>query len=136
MSHERFSLLGVVFLFALLLAACGRAATPAPTQAQAAPAAAASATPADRSPTPGSRAAETETLPDYEIITLLPRDAIPAIFEPEFLSAAEGDAEYGDHEQVLGIEIDGDTRAYSIPFLSSHEIVNDVVGGTPVAVTW
>ena len=39
-------------------------------------------------------------------------------------------------EQVLGLSIDGDSRAYPIKMLSRHEIVNDVVGGKPVAVTW
>ncbi len=39
-------------------------------------------------------------------------------------------------ELVLGLSINGDHRAYSLPFLSSHEIVNDTVGGVPVAVTW
>ena len=32
--------------------------------------------------------------------------------------------------------IEGDARAYSVPLLSRHEIVNDVVGGKPIAVTW
>jgi hypothetical protein len=39
-------------------------------------------------------------------------------------------------EMVIGVEINGDRRAYSVPLLSSHEIVNDVVGGKKVAVTW
>ena len=59
-----------------------------------------------------------DPLPDYEIITLLPRDGIPAIFDPEFLTAEEASDEYSDNELVLGVEIDGDARAYSIPFLS------------------
>jgi hypothetical protein len=80
---------------------------------------------------------ETPTaLPDYEIITLLPRDGIPAIFDPEFLTAEEANEEYQDNELVLGVEIDGDARAYSIPYLSSREIVNDTVGGRHIAATW
>ena len=39
-------------------------------------------------------------------------------------------------ELVIGVSIDGDTRAYPINVLSRHEIVNDVVGGTPLAVTY
>ena len=39
-------------------------------------------------------------------------------------------------EHVLGLSINGDHRAYSLRMLSSHEIVNDVVGGVPVAATW
>ncbi|NOX63921.1 MAG: DUF3179 domain-containing protein [Chloroflexi bacterium] len=74
--------------------------------------------------------------PEFTIVPLLPFDAIPSIDDPEFLSPDVADTEYNEEELVLGIEINGDARAYSIPFLSSHEIVNDVVGGKPVAVTW
>ncbi len=72
----------------------------------------------------------------YEIVTLLPPDGIPSIDNPRFVSGEEADVIYHPDELVLGVEIGGDTRAYSIPFLSGHEIVNDVVAGEPVAVTW
>ena len=73
---------------------------------------------------------------ELEIITLLPRDGIPAIDNPQFLSAQEADDEYAPEELVLGVNYDGDARAYSIPYLSSHEIVNDTVGGRKITVTW
>ena len=73
---------------------------------------------------------------DVSIVTLLPKDGIPAIFEPRFFSAEEADEWYDDHELVIGVEIDGDARAYSIPYLSRREIVNDSVGGRKIAVTW
>ena len=73
---------------------------------------------------------------DYEIVTLLPRDAIPAIDNPRFLAAAEANESYSDDELVLGVEFNGDARAYSIPMLSSHEIVNDTVGDVKISVTW
>ena len=40
------------------------------------------------------------------------------------------------YEPVLGVSLNGDHRAYSVRILSRHEIVNDVVGELPVAVTW
>jgi hypothetical protein len=73
---------------------------------------------------------------EYEIITLLPFDAIPAINDPQFWSSSEADNEYDPDELVLGVEFDGDARAYSVPLLSRHEIVNDTVGGRKIAVTW
>lgn len=73
---------------------------------------------------------------DYEIITLLPRDAIPAIDNPEFLTAAAADRFYDPDELIIGVAINGEARAYSVPLLSSHEIVNDTVGGRKIAVTW
>lgn len=71
-----------------------------------------------------------------EIVTLLPKDAIPAIDNPNFLTVEEADQLYDPDELVIGVEFNGDARAYSIPFLSGHEIVNDTVGGTAIAVTW
>ena len=71
-----------------------------------------------------------------EIVTLLPKDAIPAIDNPNFLNVEEADQLYDPDELVIGVEFNGDARAYSIPFLSGHEIVNDTVGGTAIAVTW
>jgi len=73
---------------------------------------------------------------DLEIVTLLPRDAIPAIDNPRFLTAAEADDYYDPNELVMGVTFNGETRAYSVPFLSGHEIVNDTVGGVKIAVTW
>ena len=71
-----------------------------------------------------------------DIVTLLPRDAIPAIDNPRFYSAAEADEEYDPDELVLGVSLGGESRAYSTALLSSHEIVNDTVGGRKIAVTW
>jgi hypothetical protein len=81
---------------------------------------------------------ETEAPPEreYKIVTLLVRDAIPAIDDPEFLSAEEADEEYAPDEMVIGVEFGGEARAYSIPKLSRHEIVNDTVGDRKIAVTW
>ncbi len=73
---------------------------------------------------------------DLEIVTLLPFDGIPAIDDPVFLDARQADEEYAPDELVIGVEFNGDARAYSIPLLSSHEIVNDTVGGEQIAVTW
>ncbi|MEN8240856.1 MAG: DUF3179 domain-containing protein [Chloroflexota bacterium] len=70
------------------------------------------------------------------MVTILPRDAVPAIDQPVFLSADEADREYAPYELVIGVEINGEAKAYSAPFLSRHEIVNDSVGGAAIAVTW
>lgn len=65
-----------------------------------------------------------------------PRDGIPAIDSPKFVSAREADGWLASREAVVALEIGGDARAYPVQILIWHEIVNDVVGGTPVAVTW
>lgn len=73
---------------------------------------------------------------ELEIVTVLPQDAIPAIFDPQFVSAAEADAQLAPEDLVLGVSVDDDHRAYGVAFLSSREVVNDVIGGVPLAVTW
>ena len=73
---------------------------------------------------------------DLDIVTLLEFDAIKAIDNPEFLSPDEVGDTYRPNEKVIGVSIDGDNRAYSVPMLSRHEIVNDTVGGVKIAVTW
>jgi len=64
---------------------------------------------------------------------VLPRDAIPSIDDPAF-----GPDYFGDpDDEVIVVEADDvPARAYPVRVLSYHEIVNDSVGGHPVAVTW
>ena len=71
---------------------------------------------------------------DDRIRTLLPFDAIPAITEPQFVSAnaAQLDAD----APVIGVTFNGESHAYSLYLLNGHEIVNDVVGGQNIATTW
>ena len=73
---------------------------------------------------------------DGALVTVRPRDTIPAILKPEFAHVDDASEWMEPDELVLGVEIEGDARAYPISILSRHEVVNDVVGGTPVAVTW
>lgn len=73
---------------------------------------------------------------EYEIITLLPPDGIPALDFPIYVSSDEADEDYLPDELVIGVEFNGDARAYSVPLLSRHEIVNDTVGGIHLSVTW
>ncbi len=65
---------------------------------------------------------------------VIPRGSIPAIFDPQFVPA--GSAEIPDSAWVLGVEINGQAKAYDLNLLNNYEIVNDVVGGKPVAPTW
>ncbi len=70
------------------------------------------------------------------IITVLARDSIRSIDDPQFEPASAAAAGIDPDERVIGLVINGEARAYPIPILSAHEIVNDVVGGEPVAITW
>ena len=64
-----------------------------------------------------------------------PKDGIPAIDNPKFAKIGEIE-NIGANEPVIGLEINGDARAYPLSVLMWHEIANDIVGGMPVAVTY
>lgn len=57
---------------------------------------------------------------------------IEAIDDPTF----DGPVWIDGDDKVMGLEIGGDARAYAVKQLDNHEIVNDNVAGTPIAVTW
>ena len=67
---------------------------------------------------------------------LLPRGSIQAIDDPQYVQAGADGPSMKPDERVIGVVINDDARAYPINVLSVHEIVNDMVGGEPVAVTW
>ena len=73
---------------------------------------------------------------DGDLVTVRPRDTIPAILEPAFARVEDASGWMKSDEFILGVEIESDARAYPIKVLSRHEVVNDVVGGKPIAVTW
>lgn len=65
-----------------------------------------------------------------------PRDGIPALDSPSFVRVGD-ETRLSAREPVITLELQGETpRAYPIRYLMWHEIVNDVVGGVPVAVTF
>ncbi|MHA1545849.1 MAG: DUF3179 domain-containing protein [Alphaproteobacteria bacterium] len=64
-----------------------------------------------------------------------PKDGIPSIDNPIFKTVTEI-TDLADTEPVVGLEINGDARAYPLQVLMWHEIVNDTVGGLPLSVTF
>ena len=64
-----------------------------------------------------------------------PKDGIPAIDDPLFAPAAEVEG-LADTEPVISFFVGDDQRAYPLQILMWHEIVNDTIGGIPVAVTF
>jgi hypothetical protein len=65
-----------------------------------------------------------------------PKDGIPAIDSPSFVTVDEAEAWLQDVEPVILVELDGQARAYPLQVLTWHEIVNDVIGDIPVLVTF
>lgn len=65
---------------------------------------------------------------------LLARDRIAPIYDPTFVSAQA--TEWPDDALIIGIELDGEARAYPVSHLNSREMVIDSIAGIPVLVTW
>lgn len=65
-----------------------------------------------------------------------PKDGIPAIDDPRYVSIDEADGWLEEQEPVIQVEVGGEARAYPIQILMWHEIVNDELNGLPLAVTF
>ena len=72
------------------------------------------------------------------------RNMSPVVTDPKILSPEEivqrnnsiRDPLVVSKDLVVGVEIGGESRAYPLHFLHVHEIVNDTLGGTPIAIVW
>ncbi len=77
------------------------------------------------------------TVPLAEIVSGgPPKDGIPALDRPRFETVPQAGKWLEHREPVVVVDIGTDARAYPLQILIWHEIVNDEVGGTPVAVTF
>ncbi|MEF8774850.1 MAG: DUF3179 domain-containing protein [Halobacteriales archaeon] len=63
---------------------------------------------------------------------VVPKDAIPSVDDPAFVEEYPGDTD----DRVAVFEGERTARAYPVRYLDYHEVVNDVVDGQPIAVTW
>lgn len=78
-----------------------------------------------------------QQLPKFEPQRVI-RKPFPAIVEPKHVTLKEADKVVHPKELVLGVEIEGDARAYPINMLTGpqREIINDKLGGEAIAATW
>lgn len=66
-----------------------------------------------------------------------PKDGIPAIDSPRFISATDYESSGGTSEDlVIGVYFERKARAYPTDILNWHEIVNDNFNGVPISVTY
>lgn len=81
---------------------------------------------------------------DLVVPGMLHRDMVPALHDPAVLTveqvAAANKLDRGKFlvgtDRVIGLELNGEARAYPIALMNVHEIVNDTLGGIPIAVTY
>lgn len=91
-------------------------------------------------PAPAAKPApETQPAPPAEptppgVTQIIPRGRLAAVFHPEFVPA--GEAALPDSAWILGVAVDGEAHAYSLNLLNHHEVVNDNIGGRPIAAVW
>lgn len=74
-------------------------------------------------------------VPYSKIVNSVPRDAIPPLNNPKYISAS-GAVFLEDDDIVIGFRHDGEARAYPLSIMLWHEIVNDEIGGLAVAITY
>ena len=71
-----------------------------------------------------------------ELAVGAPRDAIPAIFNPTYLTIEEASERYEPQIPLVQVRIGDDARGFPLGILIWHEIVNDTINGRPVAITF
>lgn len=118
----------------LLAAGCGgEAPSPSPgATAVAPPAAPAPGVPA---PQPGPGPDEPRLGPYARAQFYIEHDLFIAADDPRTVPAAEASF-LREADEVLGLVVGGQARAYPVTMLSYHHVVNDVIEGIPVAVTY
>jgi len=65
----------------------------------------------------------------------VPKDGIPALLKPGFIPFGEANFLSPD-DQVIGVRVGNDAKAYPIKILNQHEVVNDTLNGMPIVVTF
>ncbi|MET7029921.1 DUF3179 domain-containing protein [Sediminicola luteus] len=71
-----------------------------------------------------------------EITVAVPRQTFPTIDYPNFIGKAEGLDRFYEHEPVISVTINGESKAYPLNMLTMHEISNDSLGGIPILPTF
>lgn len=91
---------------------------------------------ADGPPQGSTDREESDLVPASALVDVLSPDSIPSIDQPKFISPKGAARWLADREPVVFLELGGRARAYPAQIMTWHEIVNDVVGGEPVAITF
>jgi hypothetical protein len=65
-----------------------------------------------------------------------PKDGIPSIDTPQYISVQEADIVLKDDEKIFGFDYNGVAKAFPRSILYWHEIVNEEVKGEQVSVTY
>ena len=64
------------------------------------------------------------------------REAFPALLEPEFIAVEEANQVWADSTRFLVAYAGDEVKAYSVPDLIHHEVVNDELNGQPIMAVY
>lgn len=87
----------------------------------------------DQVPTDAEKPAE-EDFSNFVFVPLLPFDGIRPVYNPEFVGVDESPLH--PDELIMGVSIQGESKAYPVSVLRFREMVDDELGGLPILVTW
>jgi uncharacterized protein DUF3179 len=73
--------------------------------------------------------------PEEIVFGGVPVEGIPALDQPAHVEAAAA-GYLNEAERVFGVSVGGEPRAYPLRILDWHEMVNDVVGGEPITLSY
>ncbi len=65
-----------------------------------------------------------------------PKDGIPALIDPKFISVEDASDWLKDEEPVIFLKHNNSVKGYPLQILIWHEIVNDRIDSTPVIITF
>ena len=73
---------------------------------------------------------------DRSDFTSTKKEGFPLNVNPEIVTATK--AELADDDLIMGVVINGEARAYPVNYMNGprNEVVNDQLGGLPIAPTW
>ena len=72
--------------------------------------------------------------PFHGVLQYRAKDAKLALVRPLFVTADEAALPAG--VSVVGVTVEGEHRAYPLYILKNHQVVNDRLGGLPIAASW
>ena len=71
-----------------------------------------------------------------EIMIVLPKGSFPKIEHPKYVGKQEAVNMFYGKEPVIAVSVNGQAKAFSLNMLTTHEMVNDVLGGVPILATY
>ncbi|KXX70189.1 hypothetical protein AVL50_15100 [Flammeovirga sp. SJP92] len=72
----------------------------------------------------------------YEYEKLVPREAFQSIDNPRFYNEESAQEEYSEEANVVVVAAGREFKAYPLDFLMFHQVINDRIGGMPIAITY